>query len=121
MMLRVLLAALLLLGITPTVHAAESSQLTVLGYHEINDAIASLIPEYAVTPTMFVRQIDWLRNNGFHFVSVDDVLADRAGLKRLPDKAILLTFDDAKPARATIEAKLAAPEYRVEIQVTALA
>ena len=27
---------------------------------------------------------------------------------------------DAKPARATIEAKLAAPEYRVEIQVTAL-
>ena len=28
---------------------------------------------------------------------------------------------DAKPARATIEAKLAAPGYRVEIQVTALA
>ena len=27
---------------------------------------------------------------------------------------------NAKPARATIEAKLAAPEYRVEIQVTAL-
>ena len=94
MMLRVLLTALLLLGIAPTAHAAESSQLTVLGYHEIADAKASLIPEYAVTPTMFVRQIDWLRNNGFHFVSVDDVLADRAGLKRLPEKAILLTFDD---------------------------
>lgn len=28
---------------------------------------------------------------------------------------------EAKPARATIEAALAAPEYRVEIQVTALA
>lgn len=28
---------------------------------------------------------------------------------------------DAKPARATIEARLAAPEYLVEIQVTALA
>ena len=27
----------------------------------------------------------------------------------------------AKPARATIEARLAAPEYKVEIQVTALA
>lgn len=27
---------------------------------------------------------------------------------------------DAKPARATVEAKLAAPEYRVEIQVTAV-
>lgn len=28
---------------------------------------------------------------------------------------------DAKPARATVEAKLAAPEYKVEIQVVALA
>ena len=28
---------------------------------------------------------------------------------------------DAKPARATLEAKLVAPEYRVEIQITALA
>jgi enamine deaminase RidA (YjgF/YER057c/UK114 family) len=27
---------------------------------------------------------------------------------------------NAKPARATVEAKLAAPEYRVEIQITAL-
>lgn len=29
--------------------------------------------------------------------------------------------EDAKPARATVEAKLAAPEYKVEIQVVALA
>lgn len=28
---------------------------------------------------------------------------------------------DAKPARATVEARLVAPEYRVEIQITALA
>jgi enamine deaminase RidA (YjgF/YER057c/UK114 family) len=28
---------------------------------------------------------------------------------------------DAKPARATVEAKMVAPEYRVEIQVVALA
>lgn len=28
---------------------------------------------------------------------------------------------DAKPARATVEARLAAPEYRVEIQVVAVA
>jgi enamine deaminase RidA (YjgF/YER057c/UK114 family) len=28
---------------------------------------------------------------------------------------------DAKPARATVEAKLVAPEYKVEIQVVALA
>jgi biofilm PGA synthesis lipoprotein PgaB len=67
---------------------------TVLSYHEIADPGEALIPEYAVTPTMFVRQIDWLRNNGFHFVSIDDILSDRAGKTELPEKAVLITFDD---------------------------
>jgi biofilm PGA synthesis lipoprotein PgaB len=43
---------------------------------------------------MFVRQMDWLRNNGYHFVTLDDLLADEAGRKPLPDKAVLITFDD---------------------------
>ncbi len=45
-------------------------------------------------PTMFVQQLDWLRNHGYHFVTVDDVLADEAGRRPLPGKAVLLTFDD---------------------------
>ncbi|MEO6185986.1 MAG: poly-beta-1,6-N-acetyl-D-glucosamine N-deacetylase PgaB [Steroidobacteraceae bacterium] len=74
--------------------APTGEKLTVLSYHEIADPDKALIPEYAVTPTMFVRQIDWLRNNGYHFVGVDDVLADQAGRSHLPEKAVLLTFDD---------------------------
>jgi biofilm PGA synthesis lipoprotein PgaB len=41
-----------------------------------------------------VRQLDWLKNNGYHFVDVNAVLADEAGKKPLPDKAVLITFDD---------------------------
>ena len=52
------------------------------------------MPEYAVTPSNFVRQIDWLRNNGYYFISVDQYLAARKGQNTLPPKAILLTFDD---------------------------
>jgi biofilm PGA synthesis lipoprotein PgaB len=48
-----------------------------------------------VTPTFFLRQMDWLRNHGYHFVSVDDVLTSRAGGRPLPDRAVLVTFDDA--------------------------
>lgn len=69
-------------------------EFTVLSYHEIAEKKDALIPEYAVSPTMFVRQIDWLRNNGYNFVSVDDILADKAGQKALPPKAVLVTFDD---------------------------
>jgi biofilm PGA synthesis lipoprotein PgaB len=38
--------------------------------------------------------MDWLRNHGYRFVSVADVLASREGKKPLPEKAILITFDD---------------------------
>lgn len=45
-------------------------------------------------------------------------IGDFAAMNRAWDAWVA---QDAKPARATIEAALAAPAYRVEIQVTALA
>lgn len=87
----------LMLALLPPVASASSEtdeKFTVLSYHEIADPADALIPEYAVTPTMFVRQIDWLRNNGYNFVSIDDILADRDGHRPLPPKAVLITFDD---------------------------
>lgn len=74
--------------------AALPTELTVISYHEIADKKNALIPEYAVSPTHFVRQMDWLKNHGYHFVSVDQVLAARAGKLPLPERAVLITFDD---------------------------
>jgi biofilm PGA synthesis lipoprotein PgaB len=97
---RALLAVLtssILLALFPGLLAAATpteEKLTILTYHEIADADRALIPDYAVSPTMFVRQIDWLRNNGYHFVTIDDLLADKAGRRLLPEKAVLITFDD---------------------------
>ena len=73
---------------------AADEKLTILSYHEVADPGEALSPAYAVRPTMFVRQMDWLRNNGYHFVTLDDLLEDEAGRKPLPDKAVLITFDD---------------------------
>jgi poly-beta-1,6-N-acetyl-D-glucosamine N-deacetylase len=89
-----LLWALLLLLPASRSTADTGEELTVLSYHEIADRGEALVPQYAVTPTDFVRQMDWLRNRGYHFVSVGDVLAGREGRKPLPDKAVLITFDD---------------------------
>ena len=75
--------------------ARDRGELTILSYHEIADKADALTPAYAVTPTNFLRQMDWLRNHGYRFVSIDDLLASRAGRKPLPDKAVLVTFDDA--------------------------
>jgi biofilm PGA synthesis lipoprotein PgaB len=88
------LAMLWLLAMCGVAQAAPQPKLTILSYHEIAEGNDALVPMYTVTPTNFVRQMDWLKNNGYHFVSVNDVLADYAGRKALPDKAVLITFDD---------------------------
>lgn len=73
---------------------AAGEKLTILSYHEIAEPGESLDKDYTVSPTMFVRQMDWLRNNGYRFVTVDDLLADESGRRPLPEKAVLITFDD---------------------------
>jgi biofilm PGA synthesis lipoprotein PgaB len=86
--------ALLLLLPSARATAAAGEELTVLSYHEVVDPSRALQPAYAVTPTDFVRQMDWLRNRGYRFVSVGDLLASREGKRPLPEKAVLITFDD---------------------------
>jgi len=93
MLLRYLILSLVVFW-THCAIAHDLENLTILSYHEVANKKDSLVPEYAVTPTNFVRQIDWLRNNGYHFISVDQYLAARKGEATLPPKAILLTFDD---------------------------
>ncbi|MEY4356703.1 MAG: hypothetical protein RL469_29 [Pseudomonadota bacterium] len=56
-----------------------------------------------------------------HILTANVYLADIGDFAAMNRAWDAWVADDAKPARATIEAKLAAPEYRVEIQVTALA
>jgi enamine deaminase RidA (YjgF/YER057c/UK114 family) len=53
-------------------------------------------------------------------VSANVYLADIASFAAMNRAWDSWVAADAKPARATVEAKLAAPEYLVEIQVTAV-
>jgi biofilm PGA synthesis lipoprotein PgaB len=89
---------LLLVGISSPFARGQSESepfpLLVLAYHEIAPPTEALARDHAVTPTLFVRHIDWLRNTGFTFVSVEEVIAAREGRGRLPARAVLLTFDD---------------------------
>lgn len=74
--------------------AAHEQSLIILSYHEIVEPKLAYSPAYAISPANFVAQVEWLKAQDFHFVSMDDVLADRAGKRPLPNKPVLLTFDD---------------------------
>jgi peptidoglycan/xylan/chitin deacetylase (PgdA/CDA1 family) len=72
--------------------------LTVLTYHRIgershdpDDLDPGLI---SATPRDFERHVAWLAVNAAP-VSLEEVLAAKAGVARLPRRAVLVTFDDA--------------------------
>lgn len=66
-----------------------------LCYHEVRNDVRDYPDPYAVDDGALVAQFAWLRGNGYVPVSLDAIVAARAGGKPLPPKAILLTFDDA--------------------------
>ena len=88
------LIALALGPAAPGAHAEPAVKFTMLSYHEISDRENALVPGYSVSPASFAQQMQWLKDSGYHFISLDDVVADEAGRKPLPDKAVLITFDD---------------------------
>lgn len=83
---------------TPTLTWSKSNStnptLTVIGYHEITNNKNALIPEYAVSTQQFQQHIEWLKKNGYHFISVDQLLKANQGQYKLPNKPVLLTVDD---------------------------
>ncbi|TKS54123.1 poly-beta-1,6-N-acetyl-D-glucosamine N-deacetylase PgaB [Luteimonas yindakuii] len=87
--------AALMLGLLLCSTPARGS-LLVLSYHDIRDDVAAKgDPDpHAVSTGNFAQHLDWLRAHGYQAVSAQAVIDARAGSGTLPDKAVLLTFDD---------------------------
>jgi len=68
----------------------------VLNYHDVRDDIrdAANSDSTAISTDHLIAHFDWLRANGYQMVSLDQVITAMHGGKPLPDKAVLLTFDD---------------------------
>ena len=81
-------------GQKPAAGGDPLSNLVVLAYHDIAEPDQALMPDFAVTPAHFQDQIVWLKQHGRHFVSVDQVIAARAGKAPLPANPVLVSFDD---------------------------
>ena len=96
-MKRLCLFILLMLCISGLVRAQDSPQSFItLSYHDVSDDAASV----GTRSIMFIKsdelvsQFAWMREHGYQPVSMDQIISAHEGGKPLPDKAILLTFDD---------------------------
>lgn len=68
----------------------------VLSYHDI-PAEGQTRPPFdrmAVARRNFGDHLQWLMDNGYHFISIQQIIDAHAGRATLPEKAVLLSFDD---------------------------
>lgn len=82
-----------LLGALPGVHAA-AARFVVLNYHDIVGSGAMPVHATDVTEDRFAQQLEWLKQQGYRVISVQDIFDAAAGNTPLPDRAVLLSFDD---------------------------
>ncbi len=92
---------------TPTIHPVaevpeppkepDPIHMPILLYHYVRDTVYSRdITRYEmnVTPAVFEDQLKGLIDAGYHFISMAQVSAALDGIGTLPEKPIVLTFDD---------------------------
>jgi peptidoglycan/xylan/chitin deacetylase (PgdA/CDA1 family) len=66
-------------------------EVPVLMYHRVADVPHNRL---AVPPAMFTAQMAYLREHGFHSVSLDELFAYYRERQPLPSRPIVITFDD---------------------------
>jgi peptidoglycan/xylan/chitin deacetylase (PgdA/CDA1 family) len=92
-MRRLLCLLLLVIAVAQARAEPPGQRYVSIAFHDIVDDPADLASD-SVTTRVFVQFLDWLKGTGWEPVSLEDVSAAARGLRKLPDKAILLTFDD---------------------------
>jgi len=66
----------------------------VLMYHEVAERPHPRFSRYTVSLRSFARQMRWLAARGYHTLDMDALLRARTGRAPLPERPIVLTFDD---------------------------
>lgn len=67
----------------------------IIMYHYVRELPNTRYPGIkGLLTTQFHAQVRFLKDSGFHFLSMNDVLEAAHGGKALPENGILLTFDD---------------------------
>jgi peptidoglycan/xylan/chitin deacetylase (PgdA/CDA1 family) len=72
----------------------ESVEVPILMYHSIADDGPEELKPYRLSPARFESQISYLKEHGFHSITLDDWRLAKTEGRRLPGRPVILTFDD---------------------------
>jgi peptidoglycan/xylan/chitin deacetylase (PgdA/CDA1 family) len=75
----------------------RTAQVPILMYHYISDPPAganAVRRDLSVSPALFESHLRYLRDAGYHVITLDDLLRFLTSGQPLPEKPVILTFDD---------------------------
>ena len=74
----------------------QDNQFVTLTFHDVRDDVAKRGDRdvYAISTKNLAQYLEWIQREGWHAIRLEDVWLARQGKKTLPNKALLLTFDD---------------------------
>ena len=79
-------------------YANDGVSFRSLCYHDVRDGLRGTLRDWpeatAIDTQDLIQQFSWLKENGYHVVSLDAIIAAHNGGAKLPPNAVLLTFDD---------------------------
>jgi poly-beta-1,6-N-acetyl-D-glucosamine N-deacetylase PgaB len=84
---------ILLIAAVPAQAEPLGQRFVSIAFHDIDDNPAVLGTDATTTKTL-IQFFDWLKGSGWTAVSLDDLQSAARGVRPLPGKAILITFDD---------------------------
>ena len=95
-MLRVMPLITLFSVLMFVVPADAGQRFVVIAYHDVGSAssLGNSPDPFAVSAENLAAHFAWLQHQGYTAVSIDDLVAAARDERPLPDKAVLLTFDD---------------------------
>lgn len=74
----------------------QDNQFVTLTFHDVRDDVAKSGDRdvYAISTKNLAQYLEWIQREGWQPIRLEDIWLARQGKKILPNKALLLTFDD---------------------------
>ncbi len=79
----------LILSASSQILAAEHAVITI--YHHVSEDTP---PSTSLSPAQFREHMDYLKNNGFTVLPLNEVITALQNKQQVPDKTVVITFDD---------------------------
>ena len=72
----------------------RAAAVPILMYHLVTPNPDERFAKYSVSASAFARQMDWLARRGYRSVSLDALAPGDGGGQSLPERPVVITFDD---------------------------